>query len=212
MPEHKTMVFVDGENFAYRGASELAEFISDDQQGPFYEPKTFLWIPSLDQARQLGWYGLNYALFPPAIRSYYFTAQKTGNVKDLEDVQERLKRLDFDPNVYPKRGRKEGSKLVDQALTVAALHHAYQDNFDTAIIISGDADYIPLIHELKGMGKRVHLVSFTSIVPDDLRRSADRFIDITPVMSRAWKTYTEQGLIKKIYPNGIIEDAKIPQQ
>jgi len=199
MPEHKSMIFVDGENFAIRGQEILSELIEQGLSNPFCEPSTFLWLPSANQARILEWYGLNRILFPPAIRSYYFTALISGNNKKLNDVMDKLKALDFDPHVFAaKKGEEDAtrsSKLVDQSLTVSALHHAYQDNYDTALIISGDADYIPLIEELKSIGKRVHLAFFREIVRDPIRRAADRFIDLTEIFKKCWRVFNDENMI-----------------
>lgn len=202
MPEHKTMVFVDGENFAIRGREALKALVGDEQKGPIYEPSTFLWVPSSLQGRELGWYGLNPTLFPPAVRSYYFSALKSGNNQTLEDVAERLKALDFEPNLFTtKKSRKEGegrvaaSKLVDQSLTVTALHHAYGDHYDTAMILAGDADYIPLIQELKSMGKRVHVAFFGEVVPSSLRMAGDKFFDLTGIFEMGWNLLREKKQI-----------------
>ena len=193
------MVFVDGENLAVRGQQELDSIIDKDTPNPFFEPGTFLWIPTGKQARVLKYFGLNQHLFPPAIRSYYITAMKSGNEKDLEKVVDRLIALDFSPIVHEtKKGKTDEnrpSKLVDQTLTVTALHHAYLGNYDTAIIVSGDSDYIPLFEELNSIGKRTHLAFFKKQTPDSLRRKADRFLDITSIFERYWKIYLKENKI-----------------
>ena len=40
------------------------------------------------------------------------------------------------------------------------LSNAYNDNFDVAVLVAGDGDYIPLISEIKRLGKVIYLVFF----------------------------------------------------
>ena len=40
------------------------------------------------------------------------------------------------------------------------VSHAYQSDYDTAILVSGDRDYVPLVEKVKSLGKRVHIVFF----------------------------------------------------
>ena len=54
------------------------------------------------------------------------------------------------------------SKGVDIALTCDMLSHASHDNYDVAVLIAGDGDYVPLVDEVKRLGKLVHLVFFQS--------------------------------------------------
>lgn len=60
------------------------------------------------------------------------------------------------------------------------LLHAFFDHYDIAILIAGDGDYLPLVEEIKRLGKRLHIGFFydASLNPS-LKLSADKFFDIT---------------------------------
>jgi uncharacterized LabA/DUF88 family protein len=55
--------------------------------------------------------------------------------------------------------------------------------------MAGDGDYVPLVEQLKRLGKRV-VVSFFSEgagLSTALKRSADEYFDITHLFGQAWK-------------------------
>ena len=74
------------------------------------------------------------------------------------------------------------SKGVDISLTVDALHHAQQDHYGQAVFVAGDKDYIPLFEAIKRLGKRVFVVFFENNTPDEIRVTADEFIDLKPIL------------------------------
>lgn len=51
-------------------------------------------------------------------------------------------------------------KGVDVNLAVDMLSGAYQDRYDTAILVSSDGDFAPLVNEVKRRSKRVEYVYF----------------------------------------------------
>jgi uncharacterized LabA/DUF88 family protein len=63
-------------------------------------------------------------------------------------------------------------KAVDVKLAVDLLHLA--SNYDVAIIVSGDGDYVPVVQAIKDLGKRVVNVSFLTrngrMLPGGARR------------------------------------------
>ena len=69
-------------------------------------------------------------------------------------------------------------KSVDGRLIFDLLVNAYDDNFDVAIIASGDRDYISVIHELKKLKKIVTLASFKNSISDAMRDAADNVIEL----------------------------------
>ncbi|MCK9374989.1 MAG: NYN domain-containing protein [Syntrophobacterales bacterium] len=61
-----------------------------------------------------------------------------------------LRELNYEPILFKKRGNKE--KGVDIALTKEMLINSFNHNFDVALLIATDADYISLINEVKRYG------------------------------------------------------------
>lgn len=102
-------------------------------------------------------------------RAYYYNAPLTDDYEsDLREGQSRffesLRRI---PYVTVRLGRlhrrHDGSlveKGIDVAIAVESLSLAYEDAYDTAIIVSGDGDYIELVEAIKRKGKHVECGMF----------------------------------------------------
>jgi cold shock CspA family protein len=69
---------------------------------------------------------------------------------------------------------QDGKSSLDCYLTVNAMKLFFQnENIDTLILASGDRDYIPLIAELKALGKKVIILA----VPDSLSKDLMQIVD-----------------------------------
>ncbi len=68
----------------------------------------------------------------------------------------------------------EHQKEVDVALAASVMLGAMQDTYDTAVIISGDRDFVPAIERIRAMGKRVEIISYESALSSQMKRLADR--------------------------------------
>lgn len=180
------MQFVDGENLTIR-AQELAT-LSGFQllSGPFWRKDIFIWTPLAGGGRPLGRIDLR----PFARRAYYYTSAWGGD-EQIRDVRTKLRAFGFDPQVFSKLKERK-SKGVDISLTKDMLCHAIDDHYDWAMLIAGDADYIPLIQEVKRRGKNV-MIAFPECVglSPELRLHADVFIDLTNTFRNAWESNGE---------------------
>lgn len=76
-------------------------------------------------------------------------------------------------------------KEVDVAMACQIVVHALKDNYDVAVVVSGDRDFLPAIQEVQAAGKRVEVAAFDNSFSEELRRAADVFIDLDklPVLS-----------------------------
>jgi len=59
-------------------------------------------------------------------------------------------------------------KGVDVAIATKMLTHAINRAFETAVLISGDKDYLETVRTVKNMGLRVEIVSFRNSLSHDL--------------------------------------------
>ena len=50
---------------------------------------------------------------------------------------------------------KKIQKGVDVYIACSMLKHAFENQYDTAVILSGDKDFLPVIEMVRDMGKRV---------------------------------------------------------
>ena len=56
--------------------------------------------------------------------------------------------------------------------------HALKDNYDVAIVISGDRDFVPAIQHVQSAGKIVEVAAFRTSASEELRRTADKYIEL----------------------------------
>jgi hypothetical protein len=188
------MLFVDGENFTLR-AQELAKK-SGLQLRPceYYSPDVFIWFPLLFQGEVLGYRGKGKKVTPyfqsPPLRSYYYTSVVGDDQKVLQ-VKQCLWDIGFHPEVFKKPKRNYKTKGVDISLTKDVLSHAFHDNYDLVVILAGDGDYIPLINEVKHLGKLVYIAFFSvsNGLNPDLRLASDMFHDIEKDFLKYWQGY-----------------------
>jgi len=69
-------------------------------------------------------------------------------------------------------------KSIDGRLIFDLLTKAHAGAFDTAVIASGDRDYIPVVEYVKGMKKKVLIGSFASALAHGLSSVSDGVIDL----------------------------------
>lgn len=186
------MVFVDGENLTIR-AQELANkhgwSLTD---GPFFRRDVFLWFPNhgnnsvwdISPCNLMLWHDEYVAGSP--IRAMYYTSM-VGDDDAIKNVEGRLWALGSSPAVFKKARRNLKAKGVDIALTKDMLSHAYLDNYDVAVLMAGDGDYVPLVEEVKRLGKRVHLAFFDAdSTAFALKIACDKFRALDRTFSLAW--------------------------
>ncbi len=65
----------------------------------------------------------------------------------------------------------------DLEIAIDALRTA--PSVDVLVLVTGDGDFVPLVRQLKMMGKRVEVIAFTKSSAPDLREAADRFFPVT---------------------------------
>jgi len=113
------------------------------------------------------------------VRPYYYTAfnpQKQEQIKFLHALQSK----GFCVKAIPlkRRGDRFIEKGVDVALVTDLISMAFRNAYDTAILVSGDYDFIEAIRIVMSLGKRVEVAMFTHATNDELRRIADKFIPL----------------------------------
>lgn len=91
--------------------------------------------------------------------------------KDIPDLQKNGIQPIFSPL------SQYGKSSLDSYLIVSAMKLFYQNNaIDTFILASGDRDYIPLIAELKALGKKVFILTVPETSSSDLAGIVDGVI------------------------------------
>ena len=177
------MTFVDGENLTIRGQKVLEKADVKIQECPLYKRDCFIWIPTYPA---LDWPGAR------AARAYYYTSHK-GNPDAIREIEEQLWNLKFSHQVFKKNRQGEKAKGVDIALTKDMLVHAFLNHYSHAFLFAGDGDYVPLVEEVKRLGKRVMIYFFKDEgLSPELRLAADGFSDITGRFVQQWIAHLQR--------------------
>ena len=179
-------MYVDGENLAIR-AKEFAGLRGLTlTTGPHYSPDVFVWFPGVFANQALtNTPAAQLQVQDHAIRSYYYTSVK-GDEDRVNATRESLWHLGFQPEVFKKVSATR-AKGVDIALSRDMLRDAFMDNYDVALLIAGDGDYVPLVSEVKRLGKVVYVGFFENTgMSQELRLNADRFFSLDLFFSDMW--------------------------
>jgi len=167
----RAMVFVDGENLALRYGNMLTAKGVNPPSHVSYEPNIFVWSTGLN----------NVCLYGGVLRKYYYTSVQ-GDASFLTEIEEKLKSAGIEtPRVF-KKTKGRGSKRVDISLATDMLTHASRKNYDIAVLVAGDEDYVPLVEAVKAEGRRVFLWFLKDGLSAVLRRSADYYADIAEIL------------------------------
>ncbi|MCK4415462.1 MAG: NYN domain-containing protein [Candidatus Eisenbacteria sp.] len=192
---NRWMMFVDGENLTLQGQKVAEAAGLQLQPGPYWRKDVFLWVPGPDPVTTVflvGYPGsmhLSFQLEQRAVRSHFYTAL-VGSEETQRETEKQLRDRSFEPRVFRKVGGK--SKGVDIALTTDMLAHAYRDNYDLAVLIAGDRDYLPLVQEVKRLGKVVCVFFFAEPgygLNPELRVAADRFGPLDQFIIDNWRRH-----------------------
>ena len=86
--------------------------------------------------------------------------------------------------IWKQRGDIMVEKGVDVMLATDLVTNAYNDHYDTAIVVSGDADFYPALQAVKDVGKHIEVAAF------DMNMSAEsaRVSDVVQKFNKAWFT------------------------
>jgi len=179
------MLFVDGENYTLRGQEVAAAAGVTLKTGEFFEDGVHLWLPGIPATRKL--YGGSYPLQYSAVRAHYYTSAVGDDVR-LASVRDALWRIGFTAAVFKKEKQTGRSKGVDISLATDLLSYGFKGAYDVAVLVAGDRDYVPLIQEVKRLGRSVSVAFFrTSGLNPDLRLHADEFLEFEDFFLKRWR-------------------------
>ena len=143
MHEYRIMIFIDGENLAMRYGNILGN--NKPYTHVNYLPNVYVWS-----------HFLNFNPGRDIVRKYYYTSIQ-GSADDITKTVEELKKIGIEaPRVF-RRTKSRAAKQVDISLSVDMLRHANRKNYDVAVLVAGDEDYVPLVDAVMAEGRRVCL-------------------------------------------------------
>ncbi len=182
-PVRRLMVFIDGENLCARFADMAKDRTPTTRVVRFGTPKlTHVWHPATIQTS-----------VHEILRATYYTSACADTVT-IARIKQEIRALEFQaqhrqsglphtltPFVGKRKSDSRASKGVDIKMTVDILTHCYNNNLDTAYIVTGDADFGPVIEERLRHGKQVYLAALSSGLSPELPPMVDKFIDLDPI-------------------------------
>jgi hypothetical protein len=181
------MLFVDGENFTFRAQEFARNRGLELIKGKHHEPNVFVWLKNHGARKSM----VPHAPLPlqhMAVRAYYYTSA-AGDDDKIAEVRKQLWELGFQPEVFKKDKQNRKTKGVDITLARDFLMNAFHNNYDAAVLITGDADYLPIVSEVKKMGKLVYVIFFHgegSGLNINLHLASDQFFNLNESFIEAW--------------------------
>lgn len=164
MNSERVAVFIDGSNFYHACKKVLDknpkinfESFRDWLVGTRKLIRTYYYNISLKKEQDPIKYKAQQRFFETLRKTPYFVV--------------RLGRLD------KRSGREKG---VDIKIAMDMLMLAYNNTYDTAILVSGDGDYAHVLEEIKSLGKHVEVAFFweKECQSYHLRIACDKFIEL----------------------------------
>ena len=113
--------------------------------------------------------------------------------------------LKLKPLQFSVKEKKVFQKGTDVQLAVDLVHHAYQNNFDVAVVCSGDVDLLESIRLVKNTGKKVILVAHPDNVAYDMKKEGDFFYNLAKLNDEEVKSVCFEIPILKNQPDNAVE-------
>ncbi len=122
------------------------------------------------------------------VRTYYYGV-RVDQTRQQDQYQAQQRFLDYlgrIPRLELRLGRliypnsptaAPYEKGVDVKLATDMLLHASRDNYDVAILVSGDTDFVDMVQAVKDLGKNVDVVLFDRGGSQALREVVDQIIE-----------------------------------
>ena len=111
---------------------------------------------------------------------YYNIRQESDSNPNIGVEQQKFLESMYDTpyvevrlGIWKQRGDIMVEKGVDVMLATDLITHAYKDHYDTAIVVSGDADFYPALQAVKDVGKHIEIAAFDMNMSAESSRVAD---------------------------------------
>ncbi|MFX1274722.1 MAG: NYN domain-containing protein [Promethearchaeota archaeon] len=97
---------------------------------------------------------------------YPLASKKKKWYKDLKNISGYKVKTSFDKWTNDLAIEKK----IDVKLAIDVIAKAYEDAFDTAVILSGDGDFLPMIKKVIKLGKNVEIWAFKYSLANTIER------------------------------------------
>lgn len=183
------MMFVDGEYLTLEGQKLLKDAAIDSKKGPHWIPDVFLWIPGFDPLNGIEPVPNDRTLWLQhrGLRCTYYTSA-TGSDHELKCWRHTIHEACFSPVIIKKPRGQRQTKGVDVSLATDMLTHAFLNNYEAALLCTGDADFIPVVEQVRRQGKQVFLMHLGKSygTSEDLMLATDTNGDLSELLTKSW--------------------------
>jgi uncharacterized LabA/DUF88 family protein len=116
------------------------------------------------------------------VRSYFFDSYKPDS-NDKDAFFYWLDMSGFRVVDVPLRERQDTfiEKGVDIRLTTELIAHAYNDSYQTAILATGDDDYVRAVEHVQDAGCRVVIASWDNNIGREMKRVCDEYVELDEI-------------------------------
>ncbi|HKX30648.1 MAG TPA: NYN domain-containing protein [Blastocatellia bacterium] len=181
---HKAFGFVDGGYVRKRASEAGADLINPRAliQRIVNLPLLQGWCATPQTVQNVG-----------AARVIYYDARPDNDTEISEDLKEYWDAVelleDTDLGFGSMRGgttkKPPRQKGVDTLIAVDMLVGSFTKLFAVAILVAGDADFVPILNEVRRQGVMVVVAAWEKSTSADLKRAADRFLPLEPFSDTA---------------------------
>jgi uncharacterized LabA/DUF88 family protein len=140
--DERVMIFVDGSNLL-RGIEREIN-VTVDSLKPQNELLHLAYMVVDELWRRLSSEHYVGATNGRIIRRYWFGSYG-GNDQDVKRIRESLRKSNFEPVLFHKPAKKGKEKRVDMAIAREMLLNAFHRNYEVAVLVAGDEDYVDLV-------------------------------------------------------------------
>ena len=135
----------------------------------------------------------------PSIEIFYYTAYPADGTRDYNldgkhkfftflkkglGFTVRKKELKRIPVITEVGQSIKEKGNMDVEITIDAIHHI--GKYDTAVLFTGDSDFLALVTYLRKGGKKVYIFSSKNNISEELRTGGDGYFDILEVNEDIW--------------------------
>ncbi|MFW9818360.1 MAG: NYN domain-containing protein [Candidatus Thorarchaeota archaeon] len=100
---------------------------------------------------------------------YPLSPEKKKWYNDLSEKSGYIIRTSFDKIAFNDAVEKK----VDIKIAIDIISLAYEDTYDTAVLVSGDGDFVPVVKKIKTLGKNFELWAFKYSLANTLKKEID---------------------------------------
>lgn len=166
----RVIIFIDGSNFYYG----LKNNRGDTSIDYYYFAQKLV-----GDRKYIRTYYYNVPLNPKEDPVKYSNQQKFFNkLRNTPYLTLKLGRLEKRPSGYIEKG-------IDINIAVDMLKLAINNAYDTAILVSSDGDFAPVIEAVKEWGKHVENAYFKEGCSFHLKSACDKFIELNESFFKA---------------------------